>query len=63
MISFEFIFFSSLQVFAEQYEREQMVDVTLTCQGKFLKAHRMVLGACSSYFQARSNFIIIAARF
>lgn len=28
-----------------------MVDVTLTTQGKFLKAHRMVLGACSPYFQ------------
>ncbi|XP_021951968.1 protein tramtrack, beta isoform isoform X2 [Folsomia candida] len=40
-----------VQVFADQYEREQMVDVTLTTQGKFLKAHRMVLGACSPYFQ------------
>ncbi len=40
-----------VQVFADQYEREQMVDVTLTCGGRFLKAHRMVLGACSPYFQ------------
>jgi len=35
----------------DHYERESMVDVTLSCQGKFLKAHKMVLGACSPYFE------------
>lgn len=39
------------QVFADQFEREQHVDVTISCQGRFLKAHKIVLGACSPYFQ------------
>ncbi|ODN01604.1 Protein bric-a-brac 2 [Orchesella cincta] len=40
-----------VQVFADQFEREQHVDVTISCQGRFLKAHKIVLGACSPYFQ------------
>ncbi|CAG7818345.1 unnamed protein product [Allacma fusca] len=40
-----------IQVFVDQFEREQLVDVTLSCQGKFIKAHKLVLGACSPYFQ------------
>ncbi|XP_054262727.1 zinc finger and BTB domain-containing protein 43-like [Macrosteles quadrilineatus] len=40
-----------LQVFAEQLNCENLVDVTISCQGKFLKAHKMVLSACSPYFQ------------
>lgn len=31
--------------------QEQFTDVTLYCEGKNLKAHQMVLAACSSYFQ------------
>lgn len=27
------------------------MDVTISCQGRFLKAHKIVLGACSPYFQ------------
>ncbi|GLG98502.1 hypothetical protein R5R35_011416 [Gryllus longicercus] len=40
-----------LQVFMEQYTSEHLVDVTLSCQGQFLKAHKMILSACSPYFQ------------
>ena len=40
-----------LQVFLEQLSNENLVDVTLSCQGQFLKAHKMVLSACSPYFQ------------
>ncbi|CAL8124085.1 unnamed protein product [Orchesella dallaii] len=40
-----------VQVFADQFEREQHVDVTISCQGRFIKAHKIVLGACSPYFQ------------
>ncbi|XP_075234898.1 longitudinals lacking protein-like [Lycorma delicatula] len=40
-----------LQVFMEHLNSELLVDVSLSCEGKFLKAHKMVLSACSPYFQ------------
>nr|CAD7410895.1 unnamed protein product [Timema cristinae] len=40
-----------LQVFMDHLSSEQLVDCTLSCQGQFLKAHKMVLSACSPYFQ------------
>jgi Cys2His2 zinc finger developmental/cell cycle regulator len=40
-----------LDVFMEQLLSENLVDVTLTCEGEFIKAHKMVLSACSPYFQ------------
>ncbi|XP_076031066.1 protein bric-a-brac 1-like [Oratosquilla oratoria] len=39
------------QVFEQLLHSEQFVDVTLSCDGHSLKAHRMVLSACSPYFQ------------
>ena len=30
---------------------EDFVDVTLACDGKTIKAHRVVLSACSPYFR------------
>ena len=30
---------------------EDFVDVTLACEGRTIKAHRVVLSACSSYFK------------
>lgn len=30
---------------------EDFIDVTLACDGKTLKAHRVVLSACSPYFR------------
>lgn len=32
-----------------------LVDVTLAAEGKQLQAHKIVLSACSSYFQVRSH--------
>ncbi|XP_012286823.1 longitudinals lacking protein, isoforms H/M/V [Orussus abietinus] len=40
-----------IQVFLEHFSAELLVDVTLSCQGHFLKAHKMILSACSPYFQ------------
>jgi hypothetical protein len=35
-------------------EKELLVDVTLACDGRSLRAHRAILSACSSYFQVRT---------
>ena len=32
-------------------ERESFVDVTLAAEGKFIRVHRVVLCACSQYFE------------
>lgn len=32
-------------------DKEEFVDVTLTAEGKSLKAHRVLLSACSPYFR------------
>lgn len=39
-------------VFDELLQNESFVDVTLACEGQSIKAHKMVLSACSPYFQA-----------
>ncbi|XP_077516188.1 uncharacterized protein LOC144126116 isoform X3 [Amblyomma americanum] len=41
-----------LAVFEQLLSNEALVDVTLACEGLSLKAHRMVLSACSPFFQA-----------
>lgn len=38
-------------VFLSMLNNENMVDVTLACDGQNIKAHKMVLAACSPYFQ------------
>ncbi|XP_024085151.1 transcription regulator protein BACH2-like isoform X2 [Cimex lectularius] len=44
---------SNLQVmFAQLLERESFCDVTLACEGKTLRAHKMMLSACSTYFDS-----------
>lgn len=40
-----------LSVFDQLLHDESFVDVTLAVEGKLLKAHKMVLSACSPYFQ------------
>ncbi|XP_044254936.1 high mobility group protein B2-like isoform X2 [Tribolium madens] len=45
-------YFSNLiNVFNEHQSQEALVDVTLGCEGQFIKAHKLVLSACSIYFQ------------
>ena len=43
---------SIMQVFQEMFETENLVDVTIGCERTFLKAHKVVLAACSPYFQS-----------
>lgn len=31
---------------------EDFVDITLACEGRQIKAHKMVLSACSPYFRS-----------
>lgn len=38
-------------VFDKLLQSESFVDVTLTCDGQSIKAHKIVLSACSPYFQ------------
>ncbi|GAB6020744.1 hypothetical protein CHUAL_003406 [Chamberlinius hualienensis] len=40
-----------LNVFDQLLQTESFVDVTLACDGLSLKAHKVVLSACSPYFQ------------
>ncbi|XP_015929956.3 protein bric-a-brac 1 [Parasteatoda tepidariorum] len=41
-----------MDVFKSLLSTETMVDVTLACDGLSLKAHKMVLSACSPFFQS-----------
>jgi len=40
-----------LLVFQHLFQTESFTDVTLACEGLSIKCHKMVLAACSSYFQ------------
>ncbi|KAL1517482.1 hypothetical protein ABEB36_001244 [Hypothenemus hampei] len=40
-----------ISVFSSLLNNESLVDVTLAAEGKHLQAHKVVLSACSSYFQ------------
>ncbi|XP_021964051.1 longitudinals lacking protein, isoforms H/M/V isoform X2 [Folsomia candida] len=42
-------------VFRDLLEEERLVDVTLACEGGFIKCHRIILSACSSYFENLLN--------
>ncbi|XP_077486294.1 longitudinals lacking protein-like [Amblyomma americanum] len=41
-----------LAAFEQLLSNEALVDVTLACEGLSLKAHKIVLSACSPFFQA-----------
>ena len=45
----------TLQNFENLRHREMFVDVTLSCNGQFLKAHKLVLCAGSGYFERALN--------
>ncbi len=36
-------------------EEESLVDVTLSADGQFIRAHRVILSACSPYFRVRTS--------
>ncbi|XP_022251047.1 zinc finger protein 236-like isoform X2 [Limulus polyphemus] len=40
-----------LSVFEQLMSQEQFVDVTLACEGMNIKAHKMLLSACSPFFK------------
>ncbi|XP_069172688.1 uncharacterized protein [Procambarus clarkii] len=40
-----------LRAFDRLLQSESFTDVTLACEGKSLRAHKVVLSACSSYFE------------
>lgn len=42
---------SITSAFENLRDDEDFVDVTLACDGRSLKAHRVVLSACSPYFR------------
>ncbi|XP_037076928.1 broad-complex core protein isoforms 1/2/3/4/5-like, partial [Pollicipes pollicipes] len=42
---------SVTSVFDNLRQDEELVDITLCCEGKKIKAHRMMLSACSPYFR------------
>lgn len=54
---------SITSAFENLRDDEDFVDVTLACDGRSLKAHRVVLSACSPYFRellkVRAFFFII----
>ena len=40
-----------VSVFSGLYTSETLVDVTLAAEGKHIQCHKMLLSACSDYFQ------------
>ena len=42
---------SVTSVFENLRQDEELVDITLCCEGQKIKAHRMMLSACSPYFR------------
>ena len=38
-------------------EEESLVDVTLSADGQFIRAHRVILSACSPYFRVSKTFL------
>lgn len=41
-----------IQTFIEHQNGESLVDVTLSCEGQYIKAHKLILSACSDYFHS-----------
>lgn len=41
-----------ISVFSSLLNNETLVDVTLAAEGRHLQAHKVVLSACSTYFQS-----------
>lgn len=52
-----------ISVFSSLLHNEALVDVTLAAEGRQLQAHKVVLSACSSYFQVSENWIFVVGFF
>lgn len=48
-----------IQNFDTLLESGTLVDCTLAAEGKTLKAHKVVLSACSPYFEVSKTVVII----
>ena len=48
-----------LSVMDSLLEEESLVDVTLSADGQFIRAHRVILSACSPYFRVSTVIVII----
>ena len=42
-----------ISVFDSLFQREMLVDVVLAAEGRSIKVHRLVLCACSQYFEVQ----------
>ena len=40
----------------------KMLDITLAAEGRFLKAHKVVLAASSKYFEVRKMMVMLVMR-
>jgi len=49
---------SLIDVLQSLYLEQSFVDVTLAAEGKSIQVHRLVLSACSPYFQVPSTTIL-----
>lgn len=45
-------------MFAAHLTYESLVDVTLSCEGNLIKAHKIMLSACSPYFNVTKSTAI-----
>ena len=52
-----------LSVFDHLLEEESLVDCTLYAEGHCLKAHKIILSACSPYLRVRHKFFKVLRKF
>jgi len=50
------------EIFTQLLQTESMVDVTLCAEGHKIRAHRIVLSACSPYFQVCLSILIFSLK-
>jgi len=48
---------------AEILDKNELLDVTLTAEGKQIRAHKIILSAASTYFRVSFKFIIMLLKF
>lgn len=49
-------------VFDTLLENGTLVDCTLAAEGKYLNAHKVVLSACSPYFEVSAKMNVLSGR-